>query len=293
MIDWTLAVKIPLPGDWAARPLYRLQAENGETAICIETVPDNDPRAIEGHRIAPVAAIYRFLKSHTILVPEIYEADPVQGRLIMEDFGDESWGRILSARRLSEGWDLNFYELAVEILNDFKAIKKDTSLSIPEFQNSYIFGRTIWYLEHYKKIMDKKVRIDFLRQWDELLQKLHHEPVHFVHGDFHPGNLMKLPDNRIGILDVGGAFWGAGLYDLVNLLEDVRRDVPEDIKQTMKQGYGLCEDCYAILHAQFYMRLLGQMTRRGMDIPARIPETLAHLVDHFQILKPLRPLVLS
>lgn len=285
MIDWH---RDPLPGDWAARPMYRISNQS-RTAIMLETVPDNDPNAIEGHRVAPVAALYRFLHDKGVKTPEVFEADPQRGILIMEDFGDVNWERALAS-----GDDPAFYDAALSILQQFKTIKPDAAIDLPEFQNSYIFGRTIWYLDHYKKITDKTARRDFLQIWDGLLETLRHdEPVHFVHGDFRPGNLMKLDDGGTGVIDVGGAFWGSGLYDLVNLLEDLRRDVPDDVRTEMKTRYGASEDAYAILHAQFYIRLCGQMTRRGMPIPRKLPLALQSLVHRFDVLKPLKTLVLS
>ncbi len=289
MTNWLDAHRETLPGDWAARPLYRLKDEGGQSAILIQAVPDSDPSAIEGHRVAPVAALNRFLKSKSINVPDVYVADPDQGILVLQDFGNDSWGRSLTPDTAGA-----FYHKAEAILEQFKTIKPAADIDLPEFQNSYIFGRTVWYLDQYKKITDKNARKDFLNIWDALLEKIRHDDaVHFVHGDFHPGNLMKLEEGSIGVLDVGGAFWGSGVYDLVNLLEDLRLDVPDDIRNAIKTAYKGHEDSYAIMHAQFYMRLAGQMTKRGIDVPKKIPLGLQSLVHRFDVLKPLKTLVLS
>ena len=80
--------------------------------------------------------------------------------------------------------------------------------------------------------------------------------------------------------------------DLVNLLEDIRRTVPEEIKASAKARYGdVDDDAYAILHAQFVSRLLGQMSKRGMTIPKALPLTLQGLVHRHAVLAPLKTLV--
>lgn len=281
---------IPLPGDWAARPMFRVTLPDGKSAVRIETVPDGDPKSLDGHRIGPVTEILRFLKSKHIRVPEVYESDPQQGVLVLEDFGDTSWARWMPVNPHDQ---VTLYPQAVSILKEFRTIKPDANLSIPDFANSYIYGRTTWFVTDYKGDNDAGRRRNFVQVWDALLERLPQDK-HFVHGDFHPGNLMRLDDGALGVLDVGGAFWGNGLYDLVNLLEDIRRDVPDEIKARAKQDYGFIdEDSYAILHAQFYTRLLGQMTKRGMNIPRKIPLVLEELVRRHAVLSPLKPLVLG
>lgn len=281
---------IPLPGDWAARPMYRVTLPDGRSAVRIETVPDDDPKSLDGHRIGPVATILRFLREKGLRVPEVYEADPEKGVLVLEDFGDVSWARWTPVDPYDQ---VTLYPQALAVLRDFRSIKPDPALGIPDFANSYIYGRTVWFLTEYKTDRDSSKRKDFVQIWDALLETLPQDK-HFVHGDFHPGNLMKLADGGLGVLDVGGAFWGSGLYDLVNLLEDIRRDVSDEIKTRAKADYGFIdEDAYAVLHAQFYTRLLGQMTRRGMNIPRKIPLTLESLVHRHQVLTPLKPLVLG
>lgn len=280
---WVEDTRQPLPGDWASRPTFRVQLADGRPAILIETVPD--AQAIQGHLIADFDRIARYLRAHGLQAPEVYQADPDKGLLLVEDFGTQSWARILPERQDA------FYPAAVDVLLRLRALGKP-AIDLPDFENSYIFGRTVWFLEHYRNDSDPGRKRAFVQAWDTLMLRLQNVPRVFVHGDFHPGNLMPVGDD-IGLLDFAAAMNGPGEYDLVNLLEDIRRDVPDDIKTGMKARYGADDEAYAILHAQFYCRLLGQMTKRGMDVPKKLHVALHGLIHRFAVLDPLKMLVLD
>jgi aminoglycoside/choline kinase family phosphotransferase len=67
---------------------------------------------------------------------------------------------------------------------------------------------------------------------------------------------------RCGIIDFQGAMRGPGAYDLGNLLEDVRIDVPVEIRDRYLAAQN--EDFktrYRILTTQFHCRVLGQFIR--------------------------------
>ncbi|PZO84027.1 MAG: hypothetical protein DI626_08625 [Micavibrio aeruginosavorus] len=86
----------------------------------------------------------------------------------------------------------------------------------------------------------------------------------FVHGDFHLQNLMRL-DHDLGVLDFQGAMYGPMPYDLANLLEDIRVDIPNDIHDAMIARYSGGNPDFAqwfrIMATQFHCRILGQVLR--------------------------------
>jgi aminoglycoside/choline kinase family phosphotransferase len=63
----------------------------------------------------------------------------------------------------------------------------------------------------------------------------------FVHRDYFPANLMRLPERggarRIGILDFQDAALGHPAYDLVSLVEDARRDVAPEARRAAVAAY--------------------------------------------------------
>lgn len=282
MNEWLSAVRVPLPGDWAARPTFRLTNNAGQTAIMVETYKDNDPRTLEGHKISDFVKIANFLRGNELRAPEIYYSDPHKGILIVEDFGVQSFHHLLPDR------NKDFYPNSVDVLCQMRDIMP-TDIGLKSFKQGYIFKRTVWFWDGYLKNEDQEKRADFLSIWDELIDQC--DGQSFLHGDFHPGNLMPLPNNQIGLLDFGAAMMGNGHYDLVNLLEDIRRDVPSDIKNDCKAQYGYDHDVYAIFHAQFLMRIIGQLPVRGRAVPDALPIQLRELLETEKILKPLKNLV--
>ncbi len=96
---------------------------------------------------------------------------------------------------------------------------------------------------------------------------------------------------RCGILDFQDALLGSGLYDLGNLLEDVRIDVPPAIRKK----YAPHDPAYRILATQFHCRVVGQFIRMAAKDHKTgylqyIPRTQAYIQDALQepLLKPLR-----
>jgi aminoglycoside/choline kinase family phosphotransferase len=107
----------------------------------------------------------------------------------------------------------------------------------------------------------------------------HRVPTSLLMRDYHAANLMLLPDRagirRAGLLDFQDAYQGPITYDLVSLLEDARRDVPEDLRNTMIARYlaqfpsldrGAFETSIAILAALRHTRVLAifeKLSREG------------------------------
>ena len=84
-------------------------------------------------------------------------------------------------------------------------------------------------------------RAEFRAVWREVLPVAHQVPASLLLRDYHVANLMLLPDRegvrQAGLLDFQDAYQGPITYDLVSLLEDARRDVPEDLREKMVARY--------------------------------------------------------
>jgi aminoglycoside/choline kinase family phosphotransferase len=115
---------------------------------------------------------------------------------------------------------------------------------------------------------------DYLRVWDGIEATLPPVPYGFLHIDYHFENLMWMPQRtglaRCGILDFQGAMVGPAPYDLANLLEDARIDVPADLRAAMMGRYcqvmnaeerAIFQAWYRILATQFHCRVIGQFIR--------------------------------
>jgi hypothetical protein len=120
--------------------------------------------------------------------------------------------------------------------------------------------------------------------------------------------MMWLPERvgiqQTGLIDFQGAMMGPAPYDLVNLLDDARRDVPQDIRDACLNQFlaGMAaedresfEAWYPVLAAQFHCRVIGQALRLAiLDGKTRlltiIPILRRHLIRDLSspVLKPLK-----
>ncbi len=130
-------------------------------------------------------------------------------------------------------------------------------------------------------------REDFAAAIANLLRPLASGPCCLVHRDFFAGNLIRLPDRaglrRVGILDFQGAALGHPAYDLVSLLQDARRDIPQAFVDRAFAYYlavrpdldpEAFEIAYAICAAQRHLRVAGQWVR--LALRDHRPHYLAH-----------------
>ena len=84
---WKTAACEPLTGDASARKYFRLRGDR-QSAILMDAsqVPDS---------IAPFVRIARHLRQLGFSAPEILAQDKTSGLLLLEDFGDETFARLL------------------------------------------------------------------------------------------------------------------------------------------------------------------------------------------------------
>jgi hypothetical protein len=83
--------------------------------------------------------------------------------------------------------------------------------------------------------------VEFRSAWREALPLAHQVPTSLLLRDYHAANLMLLAERlgvcQAGLLDFQDAYQGPIAYDLVSLLEDARRDVPEILREKMLARY--------------------------------------------------------
>jgi N-acetylmuramate 1-kinase len=83
-----------------------------------------------------------------------------------------------------------------------------------------------WWPARFGAPAPQAARDDVATALATMLQPVADGPRCFVHRDYFAGNLLRLPDGRVGIIDFQGAAIGHPAYDLVSLLQDARRHIP-------------------------------------------------------------------
>lgn len=256
----------PVGQDSSIRRYFRV-SKGKEKAILMETVPDHSPYATPGHRISDFVKISNWLNEIGLNAPEIYDIDEENGYLLLEDFGDTNFKKIMHGAEKSKA----AYVLAARVLEHLST--QDCPLELPNYYDSHVHKRhrrvVDWYLPLVRDQKNKEGLIEEYRAvWEEIEQSLPAQRQGFLHIDFHAENLMWVPDEtglkRCGILDFQGAMIGPAPYDLANLLEDARNDVPENIRARILSRFD--EELlawYRILGTQFHCRVIGQFIKQA------------------------------
>jgi aminoglycoside/choline kinase family phosphotransferase len=226
---WRDATIELLTGDASARKYARVKKGN-RTAILMNAsqLPEI---------VAPFIQIDRHLIQFGFSAPEILACDDVNSLLLLEDFGDATFAQLLDAGHDPE----KLFALGTDVLI---ALHKNP-LAVPKDLRAYSPEKMLEDLELFLDWCTPGIseagKAEFRKVWREILPVAHQVPVSLLLRDYHVANLMLLPARdsvrRAGLLDFQDAYMGPVTYDLVSLLEDARRDVPEDLKQKMFARY--------------------------------------------------------
>ncbi len=267
---WDGAAPAPLAADASFRRYYRLR-RGPDSAILMDAPPPQED-------VGPFVAVAATLRRLGLSAPEVLAEDHARGFLLIEDFGDDTYTRLLE-RGADEP---ALYALAVDALAALQqAAAADRD---PPDLPSYDIGRQLgeaallvdWYLPAVLGApVATALRDEYLALWRAVLsQAAGLGAPTLVLRDFHVDNLMLLRGRRgvrrCGLLDFQDAVCGPPAYDLVSLLEDARRDVPPQLRRAMTERYLAAFPAFdraafarsaAILAAQRNCKIIGIFTR--------------------------------
>ncbi|MDX1974351.1 MAG: phosphotransferase [Rickettsiales bacterium] len=268
---YNAAVQEPLPGDASFRRYIRIK-DAAKPAMLMDAPPDKED-------VRPYMQVATHLSTLGYSAPHIVASKPEAGLLLLEDLGDDTFTRILKQGSESEE---TLYAAAVDLLVDWYLRQANVSdarkLHLPRYDQALLMREvqlfSNWYLPQLAGLEPSKVlATEYVRLWEQLLQQAPLQDRYFVHRDYHVDNLMWLPARqghaRVGLLDFQDAVYGDAAYDLVSLLEDARRDVPQPLVDQMLARFidatGMDADslmlAYALLGAQRNCKIIGIFTR--------------------------------
>jgi len=256
---WTVVET--LPQDGALRSYTRIE-RNGKRALYMDCGPQDVASATR--LAADFIPVCEWLRSLGLRAPEIYEVDLENNAAIIEDFGPSS-----VKQAIANGVDAQqLYSDAAKILKTIQAA--DCPLDLQNYQNSFMRKARQRFVDWYVPVLRGKPNPpgfteEYHALWDEIERGIGPYNECFMHVDFHVENLMYLGGEgvgSIGIIDFQEGMFGPEVYDLVNLLEDMRADVPLDIQKALLEGKPQSYlNWYRVLGTQFHCRLLGQIIR--------------------------------
>jgi aminoglycoside/choline kinase family phosphotransferase len=260
---WDDARSEVLAGDASARRYWRLRRPRGDTAILMDAGGDADST----RRFLRIAA---HLSTLGLSAPACLAQDTQAGLLLLEDFGDDIFARLLERNHSLED---SLYSSAIDALAVMARAPVPDDL--PVFRSPQLVQTAAAAVGWYPGVTDG-ARGDILGALAEALTPADAAPRRLCVRDFHAENLVWLPERdgprRAGLLDFQDAVAGHPAYDLVSLLTDARRDVPSLTRDAMTARY-LAETGFdatafdadaAALSAQRNLRILTQFARLAL-----------------------------
>ncbi len=263
---WAAVQPAMLAGDASFRRYYRL-IDGERRAVLMDAPPPQED-------VRPFVQVAGMLRGHGLSAPEIFAEDRELGLLLIEDFGDDTYTRLI-ARGADEA---ELYTLAVDTL---VALQRAVTAppDLPPYDEERLLAEAALLIEWYAPEtlgapVSKELREEYSALWREALALAVPPEPTLVLRDYHVDNLMLLPGRdgvqRCGLLDFQDALAGPAGYDLVSLLEDARRDVPAALRAAMTERYlaafpnidrGGFRRSAAILAAQRNAKIIGIFTR--------------------------------
>lgn len=283
---WDKTTRLDLAGDASMRSYQRLHDPSGKTAILMDAAPETNGD------IRTFVAIARHLTGIGLSAPRIYDEDNANGFLLLEDLGDDLFARVIPKDPQTER---PLYQAATDVL---AALHRETAPTLTVFGSGLMAEQANLVFETWVKIAagpsDPGLSDAFRVRFRALLEQTTYGKRVMILRDYHAENLLWLPDRsgaaRVGLLDFQDAMLAHPAYDLVSLLQDVRRDVPVTIEEEMIARYiqqtGQDDHrfrvAYAVLGTQRALRILAVFARLAHTLhkpfyATLIPRTWANL----------------
>ncbi len=264
---WGKADLFPLPCDASKRSYIRL-IDGDRRAMLMDAPP-------EFENLAAYLRVGVHLQNLGIRTPEIYAYDLRAGFALIEDFGDDTFTRLLN----SEVDEKTLYSKAVEVLIHIQKSTKAASVDAPPYDEKLLLLEVERFIDWFVPTVrgtevTQTERSTYLTAWQRALAPVSADRSMLVVRDFHVDNLMIVDEqpgiNSCGLLDFQDALIGSPAYDLVSLVEDARRDVSKETRELVLGCYfeafpsvnrEAFERSMAILGAQRHAKVLGLFTR--------------------------------
>lgn len=298
-VGWGDATRHDMTPDASSRAYTRL-CQGADTAILMQD-PDGD--------VAVFARLACHLTMLGLSAPRIIAEAPQDGLLLIEDLGDGLFARLCETEPALEPV---LYDAAVDALTVLHRAEPPEGLAVatPSLLAGMIDLAFDFYAARAGQAPEQTGRRALQQALQDALDR--HAPVAdvMILRDYHAENLLWLPDRaggaRAGLLDFQDALIGHRAYDLVSLLQDARRDVPQTVADRalgrFAQQTGMAEDTLraacAVLGVQRNLRILGIFARLAMlrgkpGYVALIPRVWGHIDRslHHPALATVAPLV--
>lgn len=276
-----------LAGDASNRKYYRVDSRG---LVLMDAPPPESPEKY--------VQVTQLLLSKDFSVPNIIDSDVENGFVLIEDFGDDTYTKLLKHNTDQEE---SLYFLAIDTLVELHSEFSIRSLNIRDYTLETHLNEALlfmdWYYLAIKGITpSQEIRQEFSELCQRALQGVWGTvPSSLILRDYHVDNLILLKREGIhacGLLDFQDALWGSITYDIVSLLEDARRDISSTTVEKCWDRYfeaypHLSRDIIlqeaAVISAIRHAKIIGIFTR--LYIRDRKPHYLTHIPRVWKLLQ--------
>jgi len=227
-----------IAGDASFRKFYRITL-NKKSKIIVFAQKEKYKNLIA------YSAINRFLRHNKILAPKLYSHNYSKGIILIEDFGDNLFHKILIKHKNK----LLIYKKLVNLLlkiqkikpqNKVKNINNSTHL-IEKYSKKHLQRESDLFFKWYLPLVISKKKLSRVKKktrkiLSKLYKMINFPNLHFVHRDYHCENLISV-NKKIGVIDSQDALIGNPAYDLVSLVDDVRIKTSKNLKKKIYNYY--------------------------------------------------------
>src|SRR5437763_3392177 len=187
---WGGLAPVPLAGDASFRRYYRVGG-NGGSAVLMDAPPPQED-------VGPYVAVAALLRNFGLSAPEVFAEDREQGFLLLEDFGDDTYTRLLERGADEPG----LYALAVDTLVALQRAAELRGLpEMPVYDIERLLAEAALLIDWYRPLA-AGLRDEYLALWREVLPDAAASPPTLVLRDYHVDNLMLLA-GRPGVRGCG------------------------------------------------------------------------------------------
>ena len=229
---------LPIAGDASFRTFYRLISNKSSKIIVVA-------KKEKYKNLIAYSAVNEFLRANKILAPKLYAHNYPRGIIVIEDFGDSPFYKILLKKKNK----LIIYKKLVDLLLKIQKIKPKSKIKninnrphvINKYSNKFLHKESDLFFDWYLPLfLNKKKVLNIQKKTKKILSLLYSSLNFpnscFVHRDYHVQNLMKV-GNKIGVVDSQDALIGNPSYDLASLIDDVRVKTSPELKKQIYNYY--------------------------------------------------------
>jgi N-acetylmuramate 1-kinase len=191
-------------------------------------------------------AINKILIKNKIIAPKLLNQKYQKNYIEIQDLGSKTIYQIFASNDIKH---YSIFKKVIKVLNEIQLIKdkkikdfRNKFYKIKEYKKQVLLNETKLFINWYapKKLSKKKLNI-FKQKFDKeiklILSKLNYKNDTFVHRDFHVSNLIINFNNEIGLIDSQDALIGNKAYDLASLIDDVRFNTSNSLKEKVYNYY--------------------------------------------------------